>query len=219
MLRYICKRVLYMIPTLFGMSLISFLIIKLPPGDYLSSMVASMSDNGQTIDAAQIVRLKAIYGLDDPFYIQYAKWIWGILSRGDFGYSFQWNQPVSGLIWHSLGSTLVISVLSLIFVWVVSLPIGIYSAVRRYSLGDHIFTFFGFLGLAVPNFILGLVLMYLAYKYFGLSVGGLYSPQFTDAPWSLAKLRDFLAHVWIPIIIIGASGTAALIRILRANLT
>jgi peptide/nickel transport system permease protein len=219
MLRYICKRVIYMIPTLFGMSLISFLIIKLPPGDYLSSMVASMSDNGQTIDAAQIARLKAIYGLDDPFYIQYAKWIWGILSRGDFGYSFQWNQPVSGLIWHSLGSTLVISVLSLLFVWAVSLPIGIYSAVKRYSLGDHIFTFFGFLGLAVPNFILGLVLMYLAYKYFGLSVGGLYSPQFTDAPWSLAKLQDFLAHVWIPIIIIGASGTAALIRILRANLT
>jgi len=219
MLRYICKRVIYMIPTLFGMSLISFLIIKLPPGDYLSSMVASMSDNGQTIDAAQIARLKSIYGLDDPFYIQYAKWIWGILSRGDFGYSFQWNQPVSGLIWHSLGSTLVISVLSLLFVWAVSLPIGIYSAVKRYSLGDHIFTFFGFLGLAVPNFILGLVLMYLAYKYFGLSVGGLYSPQFTDAPWSLAKLQDFLAHVWIPIIIIGASGTAALIRILRANLT
>ena len=219
MLRYISKRVLYMIPTLFGMSLISFLIIKLPPGDYLSSMVASMSDNGQTIDAAQIERLKAIYGLGDPFYIQYGKWIWGILSRGDFGYSFEWNQPVAGLIWRSLGSTLVISVLSLIFVWAVSLPVGIYSAVKRYSIGDHIFTFLGFLGLAVPNFILGLVLMYLAYKYFGQSVGGLYSPQFADAAWSLAKLQDYLAHVWIPIIIIGASGTAALIRILRANLT
>lgn len=201
------------------MSLISFLIIKLPPGDYLSSMVASMSDNGQTIDAAQIERLKAIYGLGDPFYIQYGKWIWGILSRGDFGYSFEWNQPVAGLIWRSLGSTLVISVLSLIFVWAVSLPVGIYSAVKRYSIGDHIFTFLGFLGLAVPNFILGLVLMYLAYKYFGQSVGGLYSPQFADAAWSLAKLQDYLAHVWIPIIIIGASGTAALIRILRANLT
>ncbi len=219
MLRYISKRVLYMIPTLFGMSLISFLIIKLPPGDYLSSMVASMSDNGQTIDATQIERLKAIYGLGDPFYIQYGKWIWGILSRGDFGYSFEWNQPVAGLIWRSLGSTLVISVLSLIFVWAVSLPVGIYSAVKRYSIGDHIFTFLGFLGLAVPNFILGLVLMYLAYKYFGQSVGGLYSPQFADAAWSLAKLQDYLAHVWIPIIIIGASGTAALIRILRANLT
>lgn len=219
MLRYLIRRVLYMIPTLFGMSLVSFLIIQLPPGDYLSSLVATMSENGQTVDPDQIARLKQIYGLGDPFYVQYWKWIWGILSRGDFGYSFEWNQPVAGLIWRSLGSTLVISLLSLLFVWAVSLPIGIYSAVRRYSIGDHIFTFLGFLGLAVPNFILGLVLMYVAYRYLNVSVGGLYSPQYADAAWGFAKLRDFLEHVWIPVIIIGASGTAALIRILRANLT
>jgi peptide/nickel transport system permease protein len=201
------------------MSLISFMIIQLPPGNYLTSLLATMTDSGQTIDPAQIERLKSIYGLGDPFYVQYWKWIWGILSRGDFGYSFEWNQPVAGLIWSRMGSTIVISLLSLVFVWVVSLPIGIYSAVRRHSVGDHIFTFFGFLGIAVPNFILALTLMYVAYKYFGQSVGGLYSPEYADQPWSFAKFEDFVAHLWIPVIIIGASGTAALIRILRANLT
>jgi peptide/nickel transport system permease protein len=219
MLGYIVKRLIYMIPTLIGMSLISFLIIQLPPGDYLTSMIATMSDSGQAVDPATIERLKEVYGFDDPFYIQYLKWISGIVLRGDFGWSFEWNQPVSGLIWDRMGSTLVISLLSLIFVWVVALPIGIYSAVRRHSIGDHVFTFLGFIGLAVPNFILALVLMYVAYRYFGQSVGGLNSPEFAEAPWSVAKALDFLAHLWIPIVIIGASGTAALIRILRANLT
>ncbi|AQS60846.1 Dipeptide transport system permease protein DppB [Rhizobium rhizogenes] len=219
MLGYICKRVLYMVPTLLGMSLIAFLIIQLPPGDYLTSMIATMSENGQPVDPAQIERLKEIYGFDDPFYIQYMKWMWGILSRGDFGWSFEWNQPVSGLIWARMGSTLVISLLSLLFVWIVALPIGIYSAVRRHSVGDHVFTFLGFIGLAVPNFILALTLMYVAYRYLGQSVGGLNSQAFAEAPWSTAKVWDFLKHVWIPVIIIGASGTAALIRILRANLT
>jgi peptide/nickel transport system permease protein len=145
--------------------------------------------------------------------------MWGILSRGDFGWSFEWNQPVSGLIWARMGSTLAISVLSLLFVWAVALPIGIWSAVRRHSIGDHVFTLLGFLGLAVPNFILALSLMFVAYRYFGVSVGGLLSPEFEDAPWNWDKIQDLLAHLWIPVIIIGASGTAALIRILRANLT
>lgn len=219
MLGFIGKRILGMIPTLFGMSLISFWIIQLPPGDYLSSLLATMSESGQTIDPTQIEQLKAVYGLDQPFYVQYGKWIWGILSRGDFGWSFEWNQPVSGLIWDRMGSTLLISFLSLLFVWAVALPIGIYSAVRRHSVGDHFFTFVGFIGLAVPNFILALTLMYVAYRYLGQSVGGLQSPEFVDAPWSVDKALDFLAHLWIPIVIIGASGTAALIRILRANLT
>jgi len=219
MLGYIGKRLLYMIPTLFGMSLISFMIIQLPPGDYLTSMIATMSESGQAVDPAQIQRLKEIYGFDDPFYIQYLKWMWGIVSRGDFGWSFEWNQPVSGLIWNRMGSTLVISLLSLLFVWAVALPIGIYSAVRRGSFGDHVFTFLGFIGLAVPNFILALTLMYVAYRYLGQSVGGLNSPEYAEAPWSLAKLGNFIMHLWIPIIIIGASGTAAMIRILRANLT
>ena len=152
-------------------------------------------------------------------WLQYWKWISGILFRGDFGYSFEWNRPVADLIWERMGSTLAISVASLMFVWAVSLPIGIYSAVRRHSLGDHVFTFLGFIGLAIPNFILGLTLMYLTYKYLGQSVGGLYSQEFVDAPWSMAKVLDLLAHLWIPVIVIGTSGTAALIRVLRANLT
>ncbi|MGO1077892.1 ABC transporter permease [Inquilinus sp. CA228] len=219
MLGYILKRILAMVPTLFGMSLISFLIIQLPPGDYLTSLLSSWSDNGQPIDPAQIERLRAQYGFDQPFYVQYWKWMSGILFRGDFGYSFDWNQPVAGLIWDRMGSTLAISLASLVFVWAVSLPIGIYSAVRRHSVGDHVFTFLGFLGLAIPNFIFALTLMYLCYRYLGQSVGGLYSPEFTDAPWSWGKAWDLLAHLWIPVVVIGTSGTAALIRILRANLT
>lgn len=219
MLRYIVKRVLYMIPTLIGMSLISFLIIQLPPGDYLTSLLSTMADGGQNLDAETIARLRNQYGLDEPFYIQYWRWMSGILLRGDFGYSFEWNQPVSALIWDRMGTTLAISLASLVFVWGVSLPVGIYSAVRRYSVGDHAFTLLSFIGLAIPNFILALSLMYVSYRYFGQSVGGLFSPEYADAPWSLARLGDMIAHLWIPVIVIGASGTAAMIRILRANLS
>lgn len=219
MLRYVIKRLIYMIPTLFGMSLIAFLIIQLPPGDYLTSMLAAMADSGQNVDPQQIERYREIYGFDDPFYVQYWKWMSGILFRGDFGYSFEWNRPVSELIWERMGSTLAISIASLLFVWAVSLPIGIYSAMRRHSVGDYAFTLLGFIGLAVPNFILALTLMYVSYKFFGQSVGGLFSPQYVDAPWSWGRVLDLLAHLWIPIIVIGTNGTAALIRILRANLT
>jgi len=219
MLRYVIKRLIYMVPTLFGISVIAFLIIQLPPGDYLTSMIASMTDSGQAVDPAQVARLREIYGFDDPFYVQYWKWMSGILLRGDFGYSFEWNRPVSELIWERMGSTLAISIASLLFVWAVALPIGIYSAVRRHSIGDHVFTFLGFIGLAIPNFILALTLMYLTYRYLGQSVGGLFSPEYTGAPWSWGKFVDFLSHLWIPVIIIGTSGTAALIRIMRANLS
>lgn len=219
MLRYIIKRLIYMIPTLFGMSLIAFFIIQLPPGDYLTSMIARLSDSGENVDPQVVARLREVYGFDDPVIVQYWKWISGILLRGDFGYSFEWNRPVSELIWDRMGSTLAISVASLIFVWAVSLPIGIYSAVRRHSFGDHLFTLLGFMGLAIPNFILALTLMYVSFSMFGQSVGGLYSPEFSNAPWSFAKLMDLLAHLWIPVVVIGTSGTAALIRILRANLT
>lgn len=219
MIRYIIKRLIYMIPTLFGISLIAFIIIQLPPGDYLTSVLASMRDSGQTVDPAQIARMRATYGLDDPVIIQYFKWIGGILLHGDFGYSFEWGRPVSELIWDRMGSTLAVSICALLFVWAVSLPIGIYSAVRRHSIGDHVFTFFGFLGLAIPNFILALTLMYLSYKFLGQSVGGLFSPQFQSVPWSLARVWDLLAHLWIPVIVIGTAGTASLIRLLRANLT
>jgi peptide/nickel transport system permease protein len=182
-------------------------------------MVANMESSGQTVDPRQVDALREQYGFDQPIYVQYGKWIAGIVTRGDFGQSCQWKQPVSALIWGRLGATLMISVASLLFVWAVALPIGIYSAVRRYSFGDHAFTLLGFIGLAVPNFILALVLMYASYKLFGQSVGGLYSPQFTEAPWSWDKAMDLLSHLWVPVIVIGTAGTAALIRILRANLT
>ena len=208
MLGYILKRILYMIPTLFGISLIAFLIIQLPPGDYLTSMVANMENNGQTVDPNQLAALREQYGFDQPIYVQYGKWIYGIVAHGDFGQSFQWRQPVSALIWDELGNTLLVTLASLALVWALALPIGIYSAVRRYSVGDHVFTLLGFLGLAIPNFILGLVLMYVAYRFFGQSVGGLFSPQYMQAPWSWGRLGDLLQHLWIPIIVIGTSGTA-----------
>jgi peptide/nickel transport system permease protein len=219
MLRYVIKRLVYMVPTLFGMSIIAFLIIQLPPGDYLSSMLASMADSGINVDQSQVERYREIYGFGDPVLVQYWKWISGILFRGDFGHSFEWNRPVIDLIMERMGSTLMISVAALIFVWAVSLPIGIYSAVRRHSFGDHAFTLLGFIGLAVPNFILALVLMYISYKFLGQTVGGLFSREYVDAPWSWEKFTDLLAHLWIPLIVIGTNGTAALIRILRANLT
>jgi len=219
MLRYVIKRIIYMIPTLFGLSLIAFMIIQLPPGDYVTSMIASMRDSGANVDPQQVERLREIYGFNDPIWVQYLKWISGILFRGDFGFSFEWNRPVADLIWERMGSTLAISLASLLFVWAVALPIGIYSAVRRHSVGDYVFTFIGFIGLAVPNFILALTLMYLSYRFFGQSVGGLFSPQYVDAPWSWGRVLDLLNHLWIPIIVIGTSGTAAMIRVLRANLT
>jgi peptide/nickel transport system permease protein len=217
--RYIVKRILYMIPTLFGMSLIAFMIIQLPPGDYLTSMVAMMTESGQTVDPAQIERLRRVYGFDDPIWIQYFKWMSGILTQGDFGFSFEWNRPVSELIWDRMGTTLALSLAALLFVWAVALPIGIISAVYRHSIGDHFFTLLGFIGLAVPNFILALTLMYLSFSVFGQSVGGLYGPEYVGEPWSWGKFNSMLTHLWIPVIVIGTSGTAAMIRIIRANLT
>jgi peptide/nickel transport system permease protein len=218
-MRYVIKRLIYMIPTLIGMSIIAFMIIQLPPGDYLSSMLASMADAGININEEQIARYREIYGLDDPLLLQYWKWISGIIFHWDFGYSFEWKRPVWDLVVERLAPTLSITVVALLFVWIVSIPIGIYSAIRRHSIGDYAFTLLGFIGLAIPNFILALSLMYDAYRYMGQTVGGLFSQQYIDAPWSWAKVSDLLSHLWIPIIVIGTNGTAALIRILRANLT
>ncbi|MDF2983574.1 MAG: Binding-protein-dependent transport system inner rane component, partial [Devosia sp.] len=219
MLLYILKRLLYMVPTLFGMSLVSFLIIQLPPGDFLTSLTSAIADSGQSLDQASIDRLTALYGLDQPFYVQYWNWISGIIFRGDFGWSFDWGQPVSRLLWDRMGVTIFVSALSLVLIWALAIPIGIYSAVRRYSIGDYVFTFLGFVGLAVPTFILALGLMYISFTWFGLNVGGLFSPEYEQAPWSFAKLLDLLQHLWIPVVVIAISSTAALIRVMRANLS
>ena len=218
MLTYILRRILYMIPTLIAISVVTFIIIQLPPGDFLTSLVAGMGEQGETIDSAQLAALKQRYGLDQPTYIQYWKWISGIIFRGDFGQSFEWNRPVNTLIWDRLGLTFILSLSTLLFVWVVAIPVGIYSAVRKYSLGDYVATFLGFIGLAIPNFLLALVLLYVSFKYFGQSVGGLFSPQYIDAPWSWGKVTDLAAHLWIPMVVLGTAGTAGLIRTMRANL-
>jgi peptide/nickel transport system permease protein len=217
MLGFLYRRILYMIPTVIMVSIVTFIIIQLPPGDYLDTLAAELSDSGG-LDSGTMQALRDQYGLGQPIYVQYWKWITGILFEGNFGLSFEKNLPVGDLIWDKLGWTFAISLLTLVFIWIIALPIGIYSAVRKYSVGDYAATLFGFIGLAVPNFLLALVMMYLAFKYFGQSVGGLYSPEFVDAPWSGAKLYDLLKHIWMPIVVVGTSGAAALIRIMRANL-
>ena len=218
MLQFAIRRILYMIPTLIVVSIISFAIIQLPPGDYLTSVVTTMRASGETIDEATLAAMEQRYGLSQPVYVQYWKWVTGIVLRGDFGQSFEWNQPVSELMWGRLSLTVVISLVTLFFTWIVAFPIGIYSAVRQYSIGDYITTIMGYIGLATPNFLLALILMYIAFKYLNQSVGGLFSPEYADAPFSWAKLWDLFQHLWIPVIIIGMAGTAGLIRIMRANL-
>lgn len=219
MLRYISRRVLILIPTVWAISLITFLIIQLPPGDYLTTVQASLAAAGdQPLDAAELERLSERYGLGDPWYVQYWKWITNIVVHLDFGESFSYSRPVSELLMERLPLTITLSLLTLIFIWAISFPIGVYSALRQYSITDYTFTFFGYLGLAVPNFLIALVLMWIGLTYFGQSVGGLFSPEYRDAPWSLAKFGDLLAHLWIPIVIWGTAGTAGNIRVLRANL-
>jgi len=218
MLQYILRRGLLMILLLFVVSILSFVIIQLPPGDYLTSHIAALAESGEVVQEEEIAALKKRYGLDQPIYVQYFRWIWGILSRGDFGHSFRWNRPVKELIGQRLVLTVTITLITLIFQWVVALPMGIYSATHKYSFLDHAATFIGFIGLAMPNFLLALILIYLAVVYLNTNVMGLFSSDYVDAPWSLAKFVDMLKHVWVPVIVIGTSGTAGLIRVMRANL-
>ena len=218
MAQFIARRIVFMIPTLFAVSIVAFIIIQLPPGDFLTSYVANLAGSGETVQQDVIEALNERFGLDQPIYVQYFRWISNIILRGDFGQSFAWNAPVESLIWGRLGLTVLLSIATLIFTWIVAFPIGIYSAVKQYSIGDYLATFFGFLGLAIPDFLLALVLMYIAFKYFNQSVGGLFSPEYVDAPWSVGKALDLFGHLWIPMIILGTAGTASLIRIMRANL-
>ncbi len=214
---YVLKRILYMIPTLLVISVITFIIIQLPPGDYLTSYIATLEQSGAMVSEAEIASLRRQYGLDQPMVVQYLQWMWKLL-HGDFGMSFQWNRPVRTLIGERLGLTMVISTATLVFTWVVAIPIGIYSAMRQYSLGDYVATVIGMLGVAVPNFLLALVIMYFAYTRFGLNITGLFSREMAAAPGSVAKFVDMLKHIWAPVIVVGMAGTAQLIRIMRAGL-
>ena len=217
MLRYVVHRLLIMVPTLLAISLITFVIIQLPPGDYLSSYIAELQAQGESIQGEKIEYLRRVYGLDKPWWQQYLVWLGGLL-RGDFGYSFEYDMPVNAVIGDRMLLTVIVSFATVLFTWAVSFPIGVYSATHKYTLGDHTLTLLGFLGLATPNFLLALVLLYFANVVFGTSIGGLMDPQYLDQPMSWAKFGSVLAHLWVPVIVIGASGTAGMIRRLRANL-
>jgi peptide/nickel transport system permease protein len=217
MLGYIVQRLLIMIPTLIAISIIVFVIIHLPPGDYFSNYIAELQSQGEAVDLQKIAFLKAQYGFDQPLWEQYIYWAAGLL-QGDLGYSFAYSLPVRDVVGDRLFLTVVVSAATVVFTYIVAFPIGIYSATHQYSWSDHALTFLGFLGLATPNFLLALVLLYLANVYFGLSIGGLMDPQYLDAPWTGGKILSVLEHLWIPVIVIGLSGTAGMIRRLRANL-
>ncbi|MGO4124327.1 ABC transporter permease [Inquilinus sp. YAF38] len=218
MLRFIAKRLLWMVPALFAVSFLAFVLIQLPPGDFVTSYVATLAASNEIVDQNAAAALRERFGLNDPMLLQYAKWIGGIITRGDFGLSFEWQQPVSDLIWERMALTLVLTLATLIATWAIALPIGVYSAVRKYSIGDYIVTTISFAGLAIPSFLLALVLMYVAAIEFGQDVSGLFSPAYEKAPWSIAKTWDLLQHLWIPVLILAVSGTASLIRVMRANM-
>lgn len=217
MLGYLLRRLMVMVPTLFAISVLIFVLIQLPPGDYLTSQLMELQAQGDATAAQQIAFLRAEYGLDQPMYIQYWRWISGFV-QGDFGYSFEYNRPVSELLGDRLLLTLILNFSTVLFIWVVSFPIAIYSATRQYSIADYGLTFLGFIGLATPNFLLALVLLYVANRWLGISIGGLMDPVYLDQPWSLAKVQSVLSHLLVPVLVIGTSGTAGMIRRLRANL-
>ncbi|MEE2708047.1 MAG: ABC transporter permease [Gemmatimonadota bacterium] len=217
MLHIVLRRLFWMVPTLLVISIISFAIIQLPPGDYLTAYIAALAETGETVDEEKIEALRIRYALDEPVHIQYITWMVGMF-RGDLGMSFEWNRPVGELIGERILLTTIISIATLLVTWVIAIPIGIYSAVRQYSIGDYAFTLIGFVGLATPNFLLALVCMYIGYSVFDISAGGLFSPAYQNAPWSVARLLDLMYHLWIPVIVIGTAGTAGMIRVMRGNL-
>ena len=219
MLAYLVRRVLYAVLALWAVSVLSFFIIQLPAGDYVNAYIASLEslgEGGLPNDAADAIR--ETYGIDRPLPVQYFKWITRILFDFDFGISFQSSAPVSEIIGPRLLLTVVLALATVVFTWIIAIPIGIISAVKQYSVLDYVVTFLGFLGLAVPDFLLALVLLYVAFAWFDFSVGGLFSPEYVNAPWTLARIADLGLHMIIPMIVLGTSGTAATIRIVRANL-
>ena len=217
MFAYIIRRILIMIPTLLIISALIFFIIELPPGDYLETYIAELKQQGEKVDPTQIEFLRQEYGFDKPVVLRYFHWLGGMLV-GDFGYSFEYQLPVTDVVGERLWLTVLLSFVTIIFTWIVAFPIGIYSATHQYSWSDYGLTFVGLLGLAIPNFLLALVMLYLANIWFGTSVGHLMAPEYLDKPMSWDKFKSIMEHLWIPVVVIGTSGTAAMIRRLRANL-
>ena len=217
MATYILRRLLLAIVTILAITVVAFVIIQLPPGDFVDAYVAQASAMGSAITQEEAQALRAAYGLDQPVWVQYGKWL-GLMVTGNFGQAFEYGRPVKEVIGDRLWLTILISVAALMLTWLIALPIGIYSAVRQYSVADYVFTFVGFIGLAVPNFLLALIVMYFSFKLFDANVGGLFSPEYQLAPWSWAKAWDLAKHLPLPAVILALAGTAQLIRIMRANL-
>lgn len=214
---YILRRILYMIPTLVIISMLSFTVIQLPPGDYLTTKMAQLSAQDELVNLDLLEALREEYGLDQPIYVQYGKWVWNML-HGDLGYSWEWQQPVEEVIGERLLLTMVISFSSVFLVYLLAIPFGVFSATHKYSWSDYLITFIAFVGLALPNFLLALLLLFLGYVFFDTSLVGLFSAEFANAPWSWARVLDLLKHLWIPVLVIGTTSTAGRMRIMRGNL-
>ena len=218
MLRYTLRRLLYMIPTLIVISMISFAIIQLPPGDFLTSYVATLRSQGEDIDTEALQALERQYGLNQPVYVQYWKWISGIVTRGDFGQSFEWQRPVSQLIWERIGLTVFISLLTLIVTWMIAIPAAVYVATHQYSFLDYLMSFISFVGLGTPGFLVALIYLWFMLEAFGVNAAGLFSEQFINAEWSMAKFQNMMGRIWAPVLILSLDNTAGIIRTVRANL-
>ena len=218
MLAYIVQRILLIIPMLIAISILSFAVIQLPPGDFLTSYVAQLRQEGDEVDEAELESLRQRYGLGQPAYVQYFKWIYGVLVKGDWGQSFEWQKPVSELIWERLGLTMALSMGALLVGWFIAIPVGVYSATHQYSWLDYLMTTFSFVGLGTPGFLLALIILFMAQSLLGVNVGGLFSDEYVLEPWSWPKIVDMLKHIWVPMLIVAVNGTAGNIRITRANL-
>lgn len=217
MLGYILRRIGMMIPTLIVISMLSFIIIQLPPGDYLTSYAASLRATGDAVDEAELASLRERYGLGQPIYVQYWKWMSGIILRGDWGQSMEWRKPVKDLIWERMALTVFLSLVAVSVSWFIAIPVGVFSATHQYSIPDYIFSAISFIGAGTPGFMIALVVMLIAMRQLGLNVGGLFSEEYILAPWSWAKFVDMLKHLWIPVIVIAFESTAGSIRTTRAN--
>jgi peptide/nickel transport system permease protein len=215
--RFLLTRLALLPLLLFLFSVTVFAIVQAPPGDFLTTYVATLASSGSSIDASQLEALRREYGLDQPVHVQYLRWMENLL-RGNLGLSLEYQRPNTELIGERLVLTVLLALFSFVVTWAVAIPAGIYSATHPRSILDYVFTVLNYVGVATPNFMLALVLMWVAFAYFGLSVTGLFSPEFVDAPWSLARVRDLLAHIWLPAVILGVAGTARLTRVMRANL-
>ncbi len=217
MKHYVFQRLIYMFFVFWLVSVVTFVIIQLPPGDYLSTYISRLEQAGEELSEEEAANLRRQYGLDQPLYARYLKWI-GQVLQGEFGFSFDWQKPIKEIIGERLALTFTIAILSTIFTFAVAIPIGIYSATHQYSLGDYVVSIIGFIGLAIPNFMLALIMLYIAWKNYGLNLTGLFSPEYLDAPWNMAKVGDLLLHLPIPVIVNGTAGTAGLIRVMRGTL-